>query len=318
MIAFGPIPSRRLGRSLGINNIPPKVCTYSCVYCQLGRTLDMQIEPRIFYEPREIVKDVKEKLGKAKTAGEAIDYLTFVPDGEPTLDIRLGDEIKGVSRFGIKTAVISNASLLWRPEVRERLMAADWVSVKVDSVDPSTWRRTNRAHRSLDLEKILDGVRLFAESFSGRLATETMLVNGINDSESDAARVADFLTTLKPSTAYVSIPTRPPAEEWAGPPSEDIINRFYQVLSSCLPSVEYLIGYEGNAFAFTGDVEDDLLSITAVHPMREEAVESLLGRAGADWSAVNKLVQDKKLTVSMYNSNKYFIRTLRKGGRKGE
>lgn len=75
MIAFGPIPSRRLERSLGINNIPPKVCTYSCVYCQLGRTLDMQIEPRAFYEPREIVKDVKEKLGKAKTAGEAIDYL---------------------------------------------------------------------------------------------------------------------------------------------------------------------------------------------------------------------------------------------------
>ncbi|MFO7790483.1 MAG: lamin tail domain-containing protein, partial [Bacteroidales bacterium] len=97
----------------------------------------------------------------------------------------------------------------------------------------------------------------------------------------------------------------PPAEEWAGPPSENVINRFYQVLSSRLPSVEYLIGYEGNAFAFTGDVEDDLLSITAVHPMREEAVESLLDRAGADWSAVDKLVQDKKLTVSVYNRNNF-------------
>ncbi|HEC33821.1 MAG TPA: radical SAM protein, partial [Chloroflexi bacterium] len=94
MIAFGPVPSRRLGRSLGINNIPPKMCTYSCIYCQLGRTITMQVKRGAFYEPDEILQDVHAKVERAREAGEAIDYLTFVPDGEPTLDINLGREIE--------------------------------------------------------------------------------------------------------------------------------------------------------------------------------------------------------------------------------
>ncbi len=100
MIAFGPVPSRRLGRSLGINNIPPKTCTYSCVYCQLGRTLKMQAERRAFYEPENIVRDVEDKVRLVRAAGDAIDYLTFVPDGEPTLDINLGREIELLRPLG--------------------------------------------------------------------------------------------------------------------------------------------------------------------------------------------------------------------------
>ena len=94
MIAFGPVPSRRLGHSLGINNIPPKICTYSCVYCQVGRTLRMQVERGAFYEPEQIARNVEKKVKEAQDKGERIDYLTFVPDGEPTLDINLGKEIK--------------------------------------------------------------------------------------------------------------------------------------------------------------------------------------------------------------------------------
>jgi len=310
MIAFGPIPSRRLGRSLGINNIPPKVCTYSCVYCQLGRTISMQAEPCSFYELQEIVKDVRDKVEKARHAAEAIDYLTFVPDGEPTLDVNLGKEIEALKPLGIRLAVITNASLLWHEAVRDSLLAADWVSVKVDSVHPDTWRRVNRPHRSLELERILSGITAFAQSFAGELTTETMLVEGLNDSEGAPQQVADFLATLQPETAYVSIPTRPPAEDWVHAPAEDAINRFYQVVSSRLDSVEYLIGYEGNAFAFTGDAEEDLLSITAVHPMREEAVARFLSRAGAGWPAVETLVSEGKLKVTEYENNRYFMRSL--------
>lgn len=94
MITFGPVPSRRLGRSLGINNIPPKICTYSCIYCQLGKTFNMKIQPQVFYPPSKIFKEVQKKVEKSREKGELIDYLTFVPDGEPTLDINLGQEIK--------------------------------------------------------------------------------------------------------------------------------------------------------------------------------------------------------------------------------
>ena len=310
MIAFGPVPSRRLGRSLGINNIPPKVCTYSCVYCQVGRTLKMQVERRKFYDPEKILAEVQDKAERSKEAGEAIDYLTFVPDGEPTLDVHLGSEIELLKPLGIKIAVITNASLIGREDVREELMEADWVSLKVDSVREEVWRRINRAHYALNLSSILDGMLQFAKAYNGELVTETMLVEGVNDSDALVGEVADFLAHLRPAHAYLSIPTRPPAEERVRAPGEEAINRAYQILSSRVDHVEHLIGYEGNAFAFTGNVEEDLLSITAVHPMREEAVSEFLARAGVDWSIVHGLIAQRRLIETEYQGRKFYMRRL--------
>jgi len=320
MIAFGPVPSRRLGRSLGINNIPPKICTYACVYCQLGRTIKMQAERQSFYEPEEILQDVRGKVEKTREAGESIDYLTFVPDGEPTLDINLGREIELLRPLGIKIAVITNSSLMWREDVREALMKADWVSLKVDAVRGDIWRRIDRPHGTLRLASIQDGMLEFAKAYTGHLATETMLVEGVNDSEEHLGKIADFLARLQPGVAYLAIPTRPPAEKWVRPPQEEAINRAYQILSQGVGQVEYLIGYEGNAFAFTGDVEQDLLSITAVHPMREDAVDEFLARAQpkqwaeADWGVVRRLVAQDRLVEAEYRGHRFYLRRLR--GRK--
>jgi wyosine [tRNA(Phe)-imidazoG37] synthetase (radical SAM superfamily) len=311
MIAFGPVPSRRLGRSLGINNIPPKVCTYSCVYCQLGRTIKMQVERGAFYEPEEILQDVQNKVERAKEAGEPVDYLTFVPDGEPTLDVNFGREIELLKPLGIRIAVITNSSLIWREDVREGLMKADWVSLKMDSVREEVWRRINRPHGSLQLTSILDGALEFAQAFKGELATETMLVEGVNEGNDHIREVAGFLARLRPATAYLAIPTRPPAEEWVQPPSEAVINRAYQILSGRIDQVEYLIGYEGNAFAFTGNVEEDLLSITAVHPMREDAVTEFLARAEADWAVVRRLLAQEQLVEAEYGGHQFYLRRLR-------
>ena len=314
MIAFGPVPSRRLGRSLGINNIPPKICTYSCIYCQLGRTIKMQVERRAFYEPEAILRDVQDKIEEARKMGETIDYLTFVPDGEPTLDINLKREIRLLKPLGIKIAVITNSSLVWREDVRESLMEADWVSLKVDSTREEVWRRVNRPHRTLQLDLILEGMLDFAEAYEGELATETMLIEGVNDSDDHLREVADFLAHLRPAHAYLSIPTRPPAEEWARAPSEPAINRAYQMLSKRVDQVEYLIGYEGNAFAFTGNVEEDLLSITAVHPMREEAVSEFLVRARADWHVLQRLIAQGQLIKTEYEGRRFYMRKLQRSG----
>jgi len=310
MIAFGPIPSRRLGRSLGINNIPPKTCPYSCVYCQVGRTDRMRVERKPFYEPEEILAAVQVKVGRSKERGEEIDYLTFVPDGEPTLDANLGREIALLKSLQIPIAVISNSSLIWREDVREELLQADWVSLKFDAVDELLWRRVDRPHGSLELGRILDGALAFARAYRGELVTETMLVDGLNDGEEAVESVADFLARLRPHRAYLSIPTRPPAEAWVRPAREEAINRAYQVFSRKLKQVEYLIGYEGNAFAFTGDVEEDLLSITAVHPMRREAVQKLLARAGADWPAVAQLLETGQLIETEYQGTIFYMRRL--------
>lgn len=273
----------------------------------------MQVERHAFYQPEEILRDVEEKIESTREVGESIDYLTFVPDGEPTLDVGLGREIELLKRLGIKIAVITSGSLVWREDVREDLMKADWVSLKVDSIREDVWRRLNRPHRTLQLASILDGMLEFAKVYRGELATETMLVEGVNDGDNHVKEIADFLAQLGSAKAYLSIPTRPPAEEWVQPPSEKVINRAYQILSNRVGHVEYLIGYEGNAFAFTGNVEEDLLSITAVHPMREEAVRDFLTRARADWSIVRKLIEQGQLVETGYRGKRFYMRKLRGG-----
>jgi wyosine [tRNA(Phe)-imidazoG37] synthetase (radical SAM superfamily) len=136
---FGPVPSRRLGRSLGIGNVPAKTCSYSCVYCQVGPTPATEIEPRKFWPAGAVVEAVTRHVEKLRERGEGIDFLTFVPDGEPTLDADLGEEIDGLRALAIPVAVISNGSLSFREEVRAALSKADWVSLKVDAVDEATW-----------------------------------------------------------------------------------------------------------------------------------------------------------------------------------
>jgi wyosine [tRNA(Phe)-imidazoG37] synthetase (radical SAM superfamily) len=313
MIAFGPVPSRRLGRSLGINNIPPKVCTYSCVYCQLGRTINMQVGQSAFYDPGDITRAVQDKVKKATEVGESIDYLTFVSDGEPSLDLNLGREIELLQPLGIKIAVITNSSLIGREDVRENLVQADWVSLKMDSVQERVWRRINRPYGTLRLDSILDGALEFSQAFQGELATETMLVAGVNDGDGPLKEVANFLARLQPAAAYLSIPTRPPAEEWVRAPDEAAINQAYQILSQKVERVECLIGYEGDAFAFTGNVEEDLLSITSVHPMREDAVSEFLARAKADWPVVHKLVEQGQLVETEYEGKRFYVRKLHLG-----
>ncbi|MBN1552522.1 radical SAM protein, partial [bacterium] len=251
-IAFGPVPSRRLGQSLGINNIPPKICTYSCIYCQVGRTLNMQVNREEFYSVDEIVRSVENQVNEAYKRGEHIDYLTFVPDGEPTLDSNIGEEIDTLKPLGIKIAIITNGTLLWREDVREDLLKADWVSVKVDAVIPPVWRTIDRPHKSLDLDEIHKGMIRFSQIFDGYLATETMLIDGINDQNDVLTETSRFISMLHPMKSYLSIPTRPPAEKRVKSASVQAIAMAYQIFIEQGLDVEHLIGYEGNAFAFTG------------------------------------------------------------------
>lgn len=310
MIAFGPVPSRRLGRSLGVNNIPDKVCSYACVYCQIGRTLRMEIERRTFYEPEFVFEEVSKKVEEARERGERIDYVTFVPDGEPTLDANLGLEVELLRDLDVPLAILTNSSLIWREDVWNDLLLFDYVSLKLDAVREEFWRRIDRPHKSLSLEKILDGMLAFRDEFDGKIVTETMLINV--DYGDELERIAAFLAELRPNKAYIAIPTRPPAEKWVEPASEETINLAYQLFSERLGSdrVEYLIGYEGNAFASTGNVVEDFLSITAVHPMREEALKELLERNNADWDVVESLLKEGRLLRLKYRGETFYMRAL--------
>ena len=148
----------------------------------------------------------------------------------------------------------------------------------------------------------------FARIFPGEFVTETMLVKDINIDADILKEMTEFLTRLNPAKAYLAIPTRPPAENWVHPPAPEDINVAFQIFHENLNQVEYLIGYEGDAFAFTGNVEEDLLSITSVHPMRESAVRDFLKKANADWSTVNQLITQNKLAKTDYEGQKFYLR----------
>ncbi len=312
LYSFGPVPSRRLGKSLGINNVPAKTCSYSCVYCQIGRTTDMRIERRAMIDAEAIVNDVRHRVEQARRDDIQIDFLTFVPDGEPTLDIHLGREITLLRELGIPVGVISNSSLIWRDDVRNELAKADWVSLKLDAVREAAWRRIDRPHRGLRFSAIMDGMLEFARIFPGKLVTETMLVQDVDENEAHLHEIAGFLNLLQPHTAYLGIPTRPPAEKWVHGPDEISLNHAFQSVHATFPRLEYLLGYEGNAFASTGDVEKDLLAITAVHPMRKEAVQGLLAMAGAEWTVVERLLARAEITVAEYEGHQFYLRRFRK------
>jgi len=263
-----------------------------------------------FQQPDVVVAAVREHLEAANGAGERVDYLTFVPDGEPTLDVNLGRTIRSLRPLHIPIAVISNGSLLDRADVRADLAEAHWVSVKVDAVHDDVWHRVDRPRGHLRLRPILDGMREFATGFAGHLVTETMVLAGLNDGEAELRATAGFIAELSPATAYLAVPTRPPGEPGVRPPTEAAIARAYEVFRAWHRHVELLVGYEGDAFASTGDPREDLLSITAVHPLREAAARRLVERARAGWDLVTDLVRQGRLVEVTYGTHRYFLRPI--------
>ncbi len=311
-ITFGPVPSRRLGRSLGINNIPPKICTYSCVYCQVGKTYNLSIERKEFYKIEEIKNQVEEKIDELKKLKEKIDFLSFVPDGEPTLDINLGKEIELLKDSGIPIAVITNGSLINLPDVRRDLSKADWVSVKIDAVSEKVWKKINRPQPDLSLKDILEGTVKFSNTYKGSLYTETMLIKGLNTYKKDIEEIANFIGTLKINTAYISIPTRPPASKSAEVPDEATINMAYNLFEERNLNVELLSGYSPIEFPATKNVSEEILSITSVHPMREKDVKNILDKANKTWTIVEDLLAKGELKMVNFGKNKFFLRSFKR------
>lgn len=312
MISFGPIPSRRLGKSLGINNIPggQKFCSYSCIYCQVGITKKHTLIRQVFYEPEMIYREVQSHLQKLKVEDKP-DYLTFVSNGEPTLDFNIGKTIERLKILNIPIAVITNASLLSDPLVRADLKSADWISVKIDSGDQAAWKAINRPVAKLDFEKYKRGLLQFSKEYKGKLVSETMLVKGVNDSPEVLHQTAELVSLVNPSTAYLAIPTRPPAVSSVTAPDENTINEAYQFFAAKNINTELMLGFEGTDTGYTGNAGEDILNICAVHPIREDTMQELLKKNHADITLVHSMLQDQLIQKLEYGSKTFYLRKLK-------
>jgi len=314
MISFGPVQSRRLGKSLGINNIIfPKTCSYSCIYCQVGKTIKKKCEREYFYKPEVIYERVVKHLNKLSEDNYP-DYLTLASNGEPTLDENLGEAIKLLKKTDIPVAVISNASLLSYDSVKQDLQLADWVSLKMDAGDIIPWYLINRPVAGLDFENILTNIKLFRDEYKGRLCSETMIVNGINDSTENISALAEIIKSINPEIAYLAVPIRPPAEKFVKPPDAAKLNLAWQTFNKMQIKTEFLTGFEGTDTGYTGNIYEDILNITAVHPLREETLLKLLQNNGAVYSVVDSLIHQHLIKSVIYEGNKYFIRDYHSAG----
>ncbi len=302
MFAYGPVPSRRLGNSIGVSPIPAKVCSYSCVYCQLGRT-DRLLARREQFFPREsILRDIRKVFHGAKA-----DVITFVGDGEPTLCADLGWLIdKSKNEFGLPVAVITNGSLLFQKDVQEDLSRADILLPTLDAADEQTFRRINRPHGSIRFDQMLDGMLDFRKEFAGKFWMELMLVKGVNDTDRELTSIREIVGELKPDRVFVMTPIRPPAEQWVECPATETVARAERMLSDAMAVADLEEGDFG--LAEYSSASEAILEISARHPLRwgqARAIEESFGEHGT----LEKLCEGHDLEIQQYRDNRYIVPT---------
>lgn len=271
---YGPVPSRRLGRSLGIDLVPFKTCTYDCIYCQLGRTTNKTVERKEYV----VVEDVLAELERKLAEDHVPDYISLAGSGEPTLNSSIGDLIDRIKCLtNIPVAVLTNGSLLWMNEVQDALMAADLVLPSLDAGDESLFRYVNLPHEDISFEQMVDGLAAFTKRFSGEVWLEVLLLAGVTGMPSEAKKIATYAERIGASRVQLNTVSRPPAEDFAFPLSTDRMLALKGVFRGRVDiiSENEREGSYVSAFAQAGDV--DILALLGRRPCTSADVASGLG-----------------------------------------
>ncbi len=298
---FGPVPSRRLGSSLGISPIPPKTCNYSCIYCQLGKTKILTNSRQMFFPPEEIFSEVKSALSEY----DDVDFITFVGEGEPTLYSGIGDLIKMIQEYTpMPLAVITNGALFYDRDVRKALRSASVLLPTLDAPDERKWKLINRSHPDLKFDAVLDGLFQMREEMKGEMWLEVMLMKGINDDDDTLYRLGEIIKDLKPHRVYINVPIRPPAEPWVEVPDDETLRKATKILGAIpLGSVE-----EGTFYV--KDDEDPFIAILNIikrHPMRRKQIEKVAGEHGWDKeSLIESLKKSDLIEVVSSHGTEFF------------
>ncbi|MFW6284950.1 MAG: radical SAM protein [Bacillota bacterium] len=291
---YGPIHSRRLGRSLGISPIPRLTCNMSCIYCQLGRITHMQKETEDFYPVSAIIDEFKATLNQ----GVAFDAVSIVGDGEPTLYQSLGiliDQLKSLTDKPV--VLITNGALLSRKAVRDMVRRADIIMPSLDATDEAQFKAINRPHPSLHFKSMLEGLKALSETFTGEIHMEIMLIKGFNDDEKSLKRFKALLETIRHEKLYLNVPIRPPAETYVEPPDESTLKKAEALLGGIALNTLYKGGYASGK----KDAYEALISIIARHPLNQFEVSSFLeSRDEAEKPILERLEADRSIETVVY------------------
>ncbi len=304
---YGPVPSRRLGYSLGIDIIPYKTCTYNCIYCQLKETNNLTIERRSFIDAKEVLQDVIDSISKSKQ----IDYLTFAGSGEPTLNKDLGRLIKEIKKISsIPIVVLTNGALLWMKEVRDDLMNADIIVPSLDSVTEESFKQINCPSAGLDLERIKQGLKDFSRTFPGKLYLEIMLVKGINDTPEEIEAFTRFIPQLKLDKIQLNTVIRPPRLTEAMPVSQKRMEEIRDGLQKVTNAeVEIIANFSKTPrYDSTIKAEEAILELLERRPCKPQEMAASLGIHYTEiLKYINLLEKEKKIRrIASEDSSEYY------------
>ena len=306
---FGPVPSRRLGLSLGVDLVPMKTCSLSCIYCQVGETPVTTLDRREYVPADEVL----DQLGRFFADGGDTDWVTFSGSGEPTLNSRIGDIIAGIREITDKpVCVITNGTLLWDPVVRKDILRANAVMPSLDSAIEETFGRICRPHGDLNVSRIIGGLEAFRDEYEGKMWLEIMLVAGINDSDSELSALRDAVARIRPDVVQLNTVARPPAESYAKPLTRERMDEIREFFGD---RAEVIASFRGSAKHSTGSPEDmireylrrrpgKLEDLTLSLGIDEKEAEKVLARMEECGEAVRREFFGKRFWEYNYDGNR--------------
>jgi len=300
---FGPVPSRRLGRSLGVDLIPFKFCPFNCVYCQLGRTPSPSTQRQEYVPLDEVLTQIKDALA----AGPRPDYITMAGSGEPTLYTRLGELIDRIhAETDVPVDIITNNSLLWIDEVFDAVVKADLILPSLDAGDEETFLRINRPAPDVTFQKLILGLEKLAKTCPQKVWLEVFIVNGINDDENHVRKIAALTKKFNFARVQLNTAVRPPAESTVKPVSPEKLHALAKLFT---PEAEIIADFPHPKVSGTFKVHaDTILEMLKRRPCTLEDIADGMGAPRNEViKAIDHLLSEKKIQVQIQGDKDYYL-----------
>lgn len=300
---YGPVPSRRLGRSLGIDLVPHKICTYDCIYCQIGKTTDKTLVRKEYVPVKEILEEVRRFL---KEETSSIDHLSLSGSGEPTLHSQIRSVIEGIKTItSIPVAVITNGSLLYEEEVRQDLLHADIVLPSLDAVSSEVFMRINRPRPGFSIEKVIEGLVEFRKVYKGQIWLEILFCKGVNDSKEELLRMKKAVDRIQPDRIHLNTVVRPPSEKWAAPLSQKEMEEI-QVYFGEKASI--ITEFDRHPSSISGrDIKEEILEILKRRPLSLSDLSKGMGIPQNELDEyIRLLTKEGKIQTRIYSDSIYY------------
>ena len=300
---YGPVPSRRLGRSLGVDLVPHKICTYDCIYCQIGKTTQKTLVRKEYVPVMEVIEEVEFFL---KEETSSIDYLSLSGSGEPTLHSKIRSVIEGIKGItSIPIAVITNGSLLYLEEVRQDLLYADVVLPSLDAVSSEAFLKMNRPDEGLSAERVVEGLVQFRKIYKGQIWLEILFCRGINDSQDELIRMKETIDRIQPDQIHINTVVRPPSEKWAAPLSQKEMEKIRALFGE---RAIIISEFDRHPFSLTErDIKEEILKILRRRPLSLNDLSKGMGIPTEELERhIQPLIQKGSIEVCSFGESVFY------------